>query len=1703
MASGLKHYPTFARAMSDADMLLTELGAPWSLAEELEKSTSNSRINDAEISQPACTAVQLALVLLLASWGINPRAVTGHSSGEIGAAFAARLISFETALAISYFRGQAAARLARQGGRRGAMLALGSGPAEASKLIEESADGYATVAAINSPQSVTISGDQSAIESIFTAAQAKGLFVRRLKVDMAYHSRHMEAVADWYHDSIKPYFQDARQDPVGSSAGPVVFVSSVTGKVADPAEIDAYYWVRNLVQPVRFADAIQAMLIPVSKTKRSAAPNVLVEIGPHPALKGPFKQTLELVPSASVKYLASLTRDIAGHEALLSLAGSLHTAGASVQLQGVNRTDKHNAKVLTGLPAYEWDKAASYESRPRFTHEKLFPGDSYHPLLGRRLITNGGRERSYRQVFTLDEAPWIRDHNVAGAVIFPMTGYISMAIEAARRALSTAAAAFLVRDFHIVARLEIQEEERVEMLTKLSPAATGTDNFSSTIWAFEISSYSEAQKLWMVHTYGQIEPEMAEMTTDTPTLSASLALVNTTPELFEHDISDTYEQAGVRATRYGPTFQNSVRFFEGKGYTILEHKLRDVQSTNNIYGSPATTDPPTLDGFLQGGGPLQVDEDGRRPAQMPNYISRFRVSNTIPAKPGQRIDIVTRLLDYDFKGGRMHLGVAAFARDADGTTLTPVAEWESLAFRSIGSADEEMDPVATLPDNWAWTLVPKVDFLPADKLSKGLTAIGVAKEDVQHGHNLEKAACYFIHHALEETARDDRSELPYHLSQFLKWADRNVASNPEAQFAAEPTELIERVRSHNAQGELLCVIGESLVSILRQEVEPLELMLAEGRLTRHYEADVFNAYLSRVLGDVAEMLKDVEGPNLRILEIGGGTAGTTLPVIEALTRNGKEGHPSFADYTFTDISTGFFENARVKLAKWSQRISYKKLDISQNPAEQGFQLGDFDIVVAANVLHATKDMGVTMNNVRSLLKPRGRLLLLEGNCHPSSLLPFFLLPGWWYAEDQYRDREEGPMMAVDVWDRLLKDTGFSGVEINLYDRPDEAERSMSIITSTRVGKSKSSSPPPIIVSGPFQDDEEVEFAQAVADAIAATLGDFLVEIRPFAEIDPEDCPFYVFIDSARACVTEDVTQEAFENLQTLLVHNAGILWAIPECGPPGSKFIKGMLRTLRLENDAKNFLLLDDTPLTDSGVTAIARLTEQLCDPEPARISDQDFVWKNGTINLPRMQLLDDVKEQFAVERAMSFRKEQDIWESDRALEMTIEAAGSPDSIYYRQSDDLEPPLGDEEIIVQVEAAGVSHRDLSLVLGSIPWAPPGFDGAGKVIRKGSKVTKVQEGEGVLFLSTKGSAFATYKKLGAWQVAKIPVGISFTDAASLPLAYTIAVLALVHSARLAEGENVLIHAAAGAVGQACIVLARHIGAEIYATAGTAEKRDFLHTAFNIPIDHIFSSRDARFRDKILTATDGRGVDVIVNSLGGELMVETWALIADFGRFVEVGKKDAHANTYLPMKPFDRNVTFSGIDVRELAKRRPQDLRAVLSEVVRLLELGVVVPTKPVTVFPISEFPTALSRLRSRDNLGKIVVTLGKGERVLAESPLRPFEHRLKSDVTYLITGGTRGIGLNLAYWMLENGAKNVVVLGRSGASGAEVQKLLEKCKGTDATVRAVACDVGVREELAKALELIKDLPPVRGVVHSALLLSVSLCQSLPVVVPADS
>lgn len=1625
---------------------------------------------------------------MLKSWGIQPATVAGHSSGEIAAAFAAGFLSFEAAVAVAYYRGQAAVKLS-QSGQKGAMLALGTSSEEASKLIEESGSGYATVAAINSPQSVTVSGDVSAIESIHQLATARSIFARRLRVEVAYHSRHMEQVAESYLESIKPFFN--AMDISAGSPRPI-FVSSVTGNVIEEDAVDASYWVRNLLQPVRFTDAIRGVFAARKDVASSGqrSPILIVEIGPHSALQGPIKQTVDSLRQQTDRrqdqftYLPSLVRGTDNEDSILSLAKSLFCLGLPVQLGAVNGTNKSNSNVISDLPAYAWDKSARYVLRSRITQAKLHPGQRYSPLLGWRSPYDQGSEVSFRQLFNLDEMPWVREHVVGGHVVFPMTAFLALGMEALRSVTSPRPSSILVQEFHAKRSLEIEEDERIDITTKLRPAAMGTENVSTSTWIFEILTWSP-EFGWTSHCHGRIEAVAHELTLENPTIKASIPLIES-DQLKERDVAKEYASIPVKGTQYGPSFKRMVKLWEGPGWTVAETELQaGLIWQPSQYGSPATVDAPTLDSFLQGLGPL-LEPYGEKPALMPNYVSRLRISNNIPFTDSLRLTVVTRLLDYSITGGSLKTAVVVLMR-RDGS-FVPVAEWESVAFRIIWSGQRD-ESASNLPSSFYWDLIPSPDHIENEKLLRLIDAKLSDEPEQRRTRLLNLIGVYYMDRALRETSNHDFSQLPEHLARFKNWATRVVEREQNILNDVDVSALESEVSSFGGQGEMMCAVGQHLPQILRGEVQPLEVMLENNRLSRAYEDDMTNARMSGILARWVRNLGDVKS-NLRVLEVGAGTGSATLPVFEELSRGGERLPDGFS-FTYTDISSGFFEKAREKLGKWSKYITYKKLDISKDPVQQGFAVEDYDLVIASNVLHATPNMANTIDHVRSLLKPNGKLILLEACQHAPLILPFALLPGWWLAEDGYRSPEDGPLLSKQSWNRLLTEHGFSGLDCTIPAYPDERLNIMNVLTTRRVGTVEDDNSSPITVCGPLTSPEEEEFAQSVADILVENLNCETV-VKPFGEVSIEDDPFCIFIDSPSNSIFKTMTEDTFELLKDFFLRISGLLWVIPENGSPDCDAVKGLLRTVRLENGSRSLLMLDKLSFTSDGASAILKLSKQLRDPEMPHVTDKDYVWRDGMLWLPRYRPLVAAKEVFASEAGISTKKEQDLWQDDVSFEMTVDTAGSPDSIYFKRTDVLHQPLGDDDILIRVHASGLNFRDVLLVLGSIPWTRPGFEGSGTVVKTGSRVTDLQPGDRVFFGCLDGGSFSTYVQVPVWMACKAPADFTDAEAAGISVAYSTAIMSLMRFGQLRKGESVLIHAASGAVGQACIVLAQHIGAEIFVTAGSPAKRDFLHEEYGIPRDHIFSSRTTEFRDGILAVTNGKGVDVIVNSLSGDLLQATWAVIADFGRFVEIGKRDLLQNNYLTMRPFDRNVTFCGVDLRTRFQKKPEEHRECLANMIDLVNKGVIKPIRPVTAVPVSQIALGMRKLQSGQNIGKIVITMGENERILAENPpvlAVTNGNLLRPDKTYIITGGTGGIGLFLAPWMVDNGARNVVLLGRSGDTRPEVQKVLEIYKNTSVSIRAIACDVGKREDVVNALQAIQDLPPVGGVIHSALWLRV--------------
>jgi len=346
-------------------------------------------------------------VELLRSWGIQPRAVVGHSSGEIAAAYCVGALSAQSAWKLAYYRGQLS-KVLKAGS--GAMMSVSLGEKEANKYIDGIAKGKATVACINSPSSVTLSGDVCVLHQLEGNLKSDGIFARKLKVEVAYHSHHMKSVANNYLEAIKD------TETVSSSAYPEIkMFSSVTGEIIDPSALTPDYWVRNLVSPVRFSDAVRSLSTyhPAKRRRRvinEKFVDLWIEVGPHGALATPVKQTLD---DDSTEYLTVLQRGKDAIGTALAVAGGLWARDYPVDLVSTcnsNRATARQPSLLVDSPTYSWKHDVKYWFEPRLSTAHRFRQHPRQDLLGGPV--EGSSEPAWRQFLRMSENPWMEDHQV-------------------------------------------------------------------------------------------------------------------------------------------------------------------------------------------------------------------------------------------------------------------------------------------------------------------------------------------------------------------------------------------------------------------------------------------------------------------------------------------------------------------------------------------------------------------------------------------------------------------------------------------------------------------------------------------------------------------------------------------------------------------------------------------------------------------------------------------------------------------------------------------------------------------------------------------------------------------------------------------------------------------------------------------------------------------------------------------------------------------------------------------------------------------------------------------------------------------------------------------------------------------------------------------------------------------------------------------
>jgi NADPH:quinone reductase-like Zn-dependent oxidoreductase/SAM-dependent methyltransferase len=982
----------------------------------------------------------------------------------------------------------------------------------------------------------------------------------------------------------------------------------------------------------------------------------------------------------------------------------------------------------------------------------------------------------------------------------------------------------------------------------------------------------------------------------------------------------------------------------------------------------------------------------------------------------------------------------------------------------------------------------------------------LTNDELNFQARLREACYHLIRDAWKQLWNHSDEDREWHHKKFVHWMGQLIksADNGELEPGSQIWEkrsdeskelLFQSVSAENVAGELPVKVGRRLIDIIQGHITPLDLMMEDGLLHKHYEAVLETGWLRCLRTQFRQLMQNfiVKHPGARVLEIGAGTGSATRYALEALADTNTHGGCLLAQYDFTDISSGFFEAAKVKFAAYERLMTYSRLDIEADPVEQGFATGSYDLIVAAEVLHATTNLTRTLTNVRSLLKPGGKLMLVESTRgRLDTQLAFGVLPGWWLSEEPYR--KDAPVVSVERWNDLLQATGFSGVDFDIGACENvEVNYSSLMLSTATTGPGRF----PHVSIVYKRSDNDAIWLQPLADAMSNELG-VETALETFEGLSVRPDRLCIMALDIKDSIFQNLTSTDFENLQAVLVNSPNILWlsfgGLVSAEKPQFAQVQGLLRALRREDVAKRCFHLDfDQSSDQDSETIIRNVVHVVRTGFNFEVSqgqmDCEYAVKDGVLHVPR--LYPDFKQDQACESDVQTIKVRMPFQTDRTLVWQASDDGLVENAHF-----VPRPLPNEDgfcsdgvVEIEAKAFGLNFRDVLISMGMLVPANEDHEAAGIVTRlgRGTEQSGLQIGDRVC---GNFNGLLANKSQAPWtSVCKIPPEMSYQEAASIPSAFGTAYYSLVTVAGLKPSESVLIHSAAGGVGQAAVMLARDIGAEVFVTCGGPEKKKLLMDRYKIPGDHIFSSRDESFAPALMAATANKGVDVALNSLAGPLLKATWECMARFGRFVEIGKMDIAASRWLDMSLFRRGLSFTAVDLSQTNVYSPEIMHEVLIACVDLCQRGCVRPVHPITTFSISNIDKAITHMRQGQHMGKLVIVPEEHAEVNVVSKTVPLELSNMSG-TIIVVGGLTGVGKAISEWLISRGARNLAIVSRNATSHAHANELLQRAAQHECDLRLYDCDISDETAFLEMRDNIRtNMPSIIGVIQGAMVLNV--------------
>ncbi len=1504
-------------------------------------------------------------------------------------------------------------------------------------------DNDTVIACFNAPERLVVSGTASAVDALIEQLTKSGISCIELNVSHAFHSPLMQNV-------LPEFRQTLEQVQFKKSAKRII--STVSGQDVTDQMSGIEYWLEQIVQPVNFSAAITSLL------EQPDIARIYLEIGPRTVLTGLTKQIIK--QQQKTVFLPALDPGMDDNLRVAENIGRLYELGAEINWQAFYGQFPF---TKVSLPTYPFQRQRYWLDDVYHASAGLRNETDHHPLLGQPVPSPLAKQ--FQADLSLNQFAWLKGHVVNHSVIFPLSGYLEMA-------MATAGSGYEIKDIVISKPCYLQQQG----LT----LQTVVQDHKTTV-------YSHNEDGWQEH-FSAVIGNLHSV--DFQTSSSRLNLVALKSQLTAYSIDQFYSEKKQCGYQFSGDFCSLKQIYQSQDQVLVNANYRDVTSDFHIH-------PVLLDAALQSVLaliPLDVAADSFIPFSM----GRFALWGKVEAELWSHARLVKR---------HQHTVLVDISiYDQDGLAIASV---ESLLLKRVTDQAIKIRPdIEGFLHSIVWQ--PK-DFSVGShgffsELQNNFDQESLFQPIKGCGGRLNQLAITYLCQGLQESGLDGKTTYPdlESLMQSLCIEQRfkrlfnrvlviledagiarqtesgwEIDASPDQSGNLQAEQLLREYPELESEVTLIARCGDNLKAIWQGQIDPLQLIFPANNpdaISDFYRHSQSFSALNQLLADTVAGLTagTSKARPCRILEIGAGTGSATSKILSQL----KQTH---CRYHFTDVSRYFNQQAKREFSDYDF-IDYHSLDISSDPAAQGFELHSYDIIIASNVLHATSDLKHSLHHCRQLLTDGGHLILLEGvQATPWIDAVFGLTEGWWLFNDSLRT--DYPLLTRQQWQSALSEQGMDAEMLVLEN--DDAPFKQALILATA----------PVAISRTWllMDDQQGVADQLIkvlsekgVNCFRVTAGEHFQQLTATQfQINAHKAEHYQQlinsieqnqqIETVINCwplslaVNHQLTANELMQrvhfycnsslllMQTLLKDERANInlcqmtktaQSIHQSDPnycPESSVLWGMNKVAALEHPELNSKIVD----LDNDPASITSFIQCLLN----NALESQQAYRHGQLFVPRLTAMD---ESVSHELNRVWRCNQEDSGSIRALQRNTQTKAV-----------LKP----DQVEIKVQHVGLNFIDVMDVLGLLPFKRDGLgmECVGVINSCGDDVHGFSNGQVVVALVE--GAFADYVNVSAKLVAVLPATVSALAAATLPVGFITACYALNDVAQIKPGQSILIHAAAGGTGMAAVQVALAAGAEVYATA-SKEKWSVVK---KLGVKHVMNSRDLSFVDEMMQHTNGQGVDVVFNSLTGDFIPAGLSLLKAGGCFLEIGKRELLSTEQ--QSGLADDIKYCPVDVREFSQHHPEKIQQYLQDIIHSIEKGRY-STLPHTSFEWTEIQQAFRYMQQAKHTGKIVLT----------NRANYSEFICDAQASYLITGGLKGVGLYSAQWLVEKGAKHLFLLGRSEPSEANQARITAlQDQGVDVVV--LIADVNNAPEMEGVFNQVHQAGvSLKGIIHSVGVLS---------------